>query len=74
MVDVHDPNKDVFAQIWRAIRQEGYTFYSGSEGGFYIQIGEALEEQTRVASAPISVSNKTSLGGADNARQVMKTP
>ena len=38
VVDIYDPNKNLLSQIWRGIRQQRYTFYSGASGGFYISI------------------------------------
>ena len=73
VVDIYDPNKNLLGQIWRGIRQQRYTFYSGASGGFYIAIGEALEENTR-ADASIAVVNEESSGGLANATSVMTMP
>ncbi len=71
-VEFYDPNKNFLSQIWRGIVQESYVFYSGSEGGFYIQIGELLEEVTE-KGAGIKVNNKKTSGGFENAINIMNS-
>ena len=74
VVDIYDPNKNLLSQIWRGIRQHQYIFYSGASGGFYIEIGKALEANTS-ADASIAVDNdEESTGGLYNATKVMTTP
>ena len=73
VVNFFDPGNDIITQLRRMIVDESYSFYSGSEGGFYIQIGQTLENATR-KHAPIVIANRKTLGGEENARRVMITP
>ncbi len=73
VVNIHDPNKNLFSQVWRGIKQERYTLFSGSPGGFYIEIGKALQENTG-GDATLAVVNEESTGGLANAVNVMTTP
>ncbi len=72
VVQFYDPNKNFFSQIWLGIVQESYDFYSGSPGGFYIQIGELLEKET-AREAGIKIRNRPTKGGFENATKVMNS-
>lgn len=69
--DVVDPqaNYNLFHDIRRVVSREEYTFFSGSEGGFYIRIGQALEKRTQEEGS-IKFVNVASRGALDNARSV----
>lgn len=72
VVEFYDPDKNFLRQVWRGIFHESYTFYSGSEGGFYIQIGKLLDQETE-NGAPLRIHNQESSGGFENATQVMNS-
>lgn len=69
IVEFYDPNANFLKQIWRGIVQESYTFHSGAEGGFYIQVGKLLEKET-VSNVGIKIYNEESSGGFENAVSV----
>ncbi len=72
VVDIYDPNMNFLAQVWRGIVRKSYSFYSGSEGGFYIQIGKLLSKETRTG-ARIVIYDKKSYGGFENAISVFNS-
>lgn len=72
-VEVYVPTKNFFSQILLGIVQESYDFYSGSAGGYYIQIGQILDDETK-EGAGIRVNNRISSGGLENAIKVMDNP
>ena len=48
VVEFYHPNQNLVRQIWRGLGPPKiYQFYSGSEGGFYIQIGSLLEVEAK---------------------------
>ncbi|MEM9283485.1 MAG: TIR domain-containing protein, partial [Verrucomicrobiota bacterium] len=67
------PNRNLFAQLFRQFVPASYTLFSGSEGGFYIKMGEFLQLETREGEEGIVVSNQPSSGAINNARKVMVT-
>ena len=72
VVEFYDPNANFLKQVWRGIVQESYTFHSGAEGGFYIQVGKLLEKET-ANNAGIKIYNKKSYGGFENAISVVNS-
>lgn len=74
IADYYTPFKNVL-NYWDAT-DEVYTFFSGSKGGFYHEIGEDLnklntsKDEFEHSNIRIEVTDKTS-GGLDNAIQVL---
>ena len=60
---------DLDIKIESPFKSKTYKFYSGSPGGFYIHIGEALEQKTR--DKKLLINNEQSAGSLENAIKVM---
>ncbi|MCG8702401.1 MAG: hypothetical protein MI922_30395 [Bacteroidales bacterium] len=61
--------KSVFQINW--IKHTKLDFYSGTEGGFYIEVGRLLDKKSKLRRYDVKIKNHTTNGGADNLRQVM---
>lgn len=71
IVDFYDPTQN-FITPFKHINSE-YTFYTGSPGGFHIQIGNLVERRMAQDSG-IQIKNVESPGPFANAINVMHTP
>ena len=66
-------NFNFFGDLKRLFGREQYTFYSGSKGGFYIRMGETLEQRTE-EEGNVQFKNVSTRGAIDNARRVSSHP
>ncbi|WP_075590684.1 TAXI family TRAP transporter solute-binding subunit [Labilibacter marinus] len=65
------PNgKNVFTINWQS--SERLNFYSGTNGGFYIKIGQLLQNKSKLRRYNVRVSNVTTEGSPDNLRSVLR--
>jgi TRAP-type uncharacterized transport system substrate-binding protein len=71
LVDWMDENNEFnfYSDVARVLGQEEYHIFTGSEGGFYIEIGQALENRT-LEDGRIKFINEQSNGALNNARNV----
>ena len=70
-VEYYDSDRNIWSYF--RFKSKNYTFFTGSTGGFYIEIGNLIESKTRESSI-INVRNVESLGGSENAIKVLTTP
>ncbi len=68
-INIYDSDRNFVRQLWRSVLGESYSFYSGSPGGIYLKIGEALEDETGQEFGN-TFQNKRTSGAFENAMRV----
>lgn len=64
------PNKNIVDKLVNIARTPEFEIYTGGPGGFYIEIGEYLEQESSRTSEPFRIKAIESRGSLENIRKV----